>query len=242
MALGRYADRASGGITVYRIDLARLGADLPPCLSGDEHARAARFHFAADRARFVASRTALRHILAEVLHVAPAAIKFAHGIHGKPEIAADRNPGDWRFNLSHSADIALIAVTQGRPIGIDIEVLRPLPRQMMEILPSLAPAEQRALGLVPEAERATAFLRCWTRKEAVIKAIGAGLTMELASFSVSIGTAAGHVTWAAAAHAELGQWSLVTLDQPCAEPTPFLAVLAVGGAPGPIRVVDFPPF
>ena len=239
MGLGRYADRCPGEIAVHRINLARINADYCSCLNDDERARAARFHFAPDRARFVTSRIALRHILGEALGVEPAGVRFALGVHGKPEIVRDCNEGDWRFNLSHSGNISLIAVTQGRPVGIDVEILRRLPRQMIEILPSLSPAERLALRLVAEPARPTAFLRCWTRKEALIKAIGAGLTQDLASFSVSIGTAAAPVIWETAARAELGQWSLHALDQPRAEPTPFIAALAVSGAPGPIRLLDF---
>lgn len=227
-------------VEIHRIDLARLDA-YPSCLSDDERARAARFHLAPDRARFVACRIALRNILAKALGVQPAGVQFAFGAHGKPEIARDHNQGDWRFNLSHSGDIALVAVTQGRPIGIDVEVLRPLPRQMMEILPSLSLAEQYALQLVGAPARATAFLRCWTRKEAVIKAIGAGLTMDLASFTVSIGTDIEPVIWQTAAIPGLCQWSLRALDELSAKPMPFIAALAVGGAIGSIRLVDFPP-
>ncbi len=234
------ADMRPGEVEIYRIDLARLDAN-PSCLTDDERARAAQFHFAPDRARFVACRISLRHILAKTLGVPPAEVRFTLGAHGKPAIARDHNQGDWQFNLSHSGDIALIAVTQRRSIGIDIEVLRPVPRQMMEILPSLSPAEQTALQLVDAPARSTAFLRCWTRKEAVIKALGAGLTIDLASFTVSVGTVAGTVIWQPVAPPGLCQLSLLALDQPCAAPTPFIAALAVGGAIGPVRVEDFQP-
>ena len=240
MAIPMSANMRPSEVEIYRIDLARLDAH-PSCLSDDEHARATRFHFAPDRARFVASRIALRHILAKALGVEPAGVLFTLGVHGKPVIARDHNPGNWQFNLSHSGDIGLIAVAQGQPIGIDIEVLRPLPRQMKEILPSLSLAEQRALQLVAEPARATAFLRCWTRKEALIKAIGAGLTLDLASFSVSIGTNAEPPIWETSPAPGPGQWSLHALDHPCAEPAPFVAALAVSGPASSIKLVDFQP-
>lgn len=240
MAIPVSAEMRPSEVEIYRIDLARLDAD-PSCLSDDERARAARFHFAPDRARFVACRIALRHILAKALGVLPAKILFTRGVHGKPAIACVQNQGDWQFNLSHSGDIALIAVAQGQPIGIDIEVLRPIPRQMMEILPSLSPAEQRALQQLAEPARATAFLRCWTRKEALIKAIGAGLTLDLASFSVSIGANADPPIWETSRAAGPGQWSLHALEPHCAEPAPFVAALAVGGPISSIRLVDFQP-
>lgn len=227
-------------VTVYRINLSRLGTPSQAhwsYLSDDERARAARFHFAPDRVRFVASRIALRHILAKTLARPPSMIALTIADHGKPEISRDDNPCDWRFNLSHSGDVVLIAVTRGRSIGIDVEVVRPLPRQMAELLPRLSPREQHALQLVAEPERGVAFLRCWTRKEALVKAIGAGLTVDFASFSVSLGTDADPPIWDNAPG--LFPWSLRALDDLGTQPEPFVAAVAVGGEIGSVVLANF---
>lgn len=155
--------------------------DLPPdldvltkLLSPDERSRAASFHFAEHRRRFVAGRAILRAVLAGYLGVRPEAIAFAYGEWGKPGLR-ERVP--LHFNLSHSENHFLLAIS-GRAVGVDIERLN------AEIdFPGVAAQffnldEQAALVAVTGAERLRRFYRIWTKKEAVMKARGHGVGAE----------------------------------------------------------------
>jgi 4'-phosphopantetheinyl transferase len=143
-------------------------------LSEDERARAQRFVFDVHRRRFIAARAWLRHCLAERLGRQAASLRFEYGPVGKPALAgADR----LRFNLSHSGRYALLAVTEGAEVGVDIEHVRPL--SDMEALAErvFSAAERAALAAVPADRRAEAFFAGWTRKEAYIKARGEGIAL-----------------------------------------------------------------
>lgn len=171
---------------LWRLDLDAAGDEVTDILSEGERARAARFYFERDRRRFIAGRAALRRILAAYLDRAPAALVFALGPYGKPAL---ENPG-LEFNLSHSGGCGLIAVTRGRRVGVDVEGIRTdfaceeIARRFF------APAEVEALAASAPHEYATAFFRCWTRKEAYVKARGDGLTLALDRFEVQLDAAA----------------------------------------------------
>jgi len=176
-------------IDVWKVDLnsAELsGVALPDALAPDEIERARRFHFDRDRVGFVACRTALRDILARYLQVPSGEIRFAYEKHGKPEIAATHNPSGLRFNLSHSAGLAVIAVSTGRAVGVDIEKLGPKPECLEIARRFFSAREYQALSAVGENERPRAFFACWTRKEAFVKAIGDGLSFGLSDFTVAV--------------------------------------------------------
>lgn len=151
-------------------------------LSARERERAARFKFPADRNRFIGSHGLVRLILARYAEVAPQDISFEIGAYGKPFL-----PGSsLQFNVSDSGDMAAIALTQDRDIGIDVEHIRPgfAGEEIAERFFSSADvAAYRSLS--PE-EREHAFFRIWTRKEAYIKAIGEGLSHPLHTFDVSL--------------------------------------------------------
>ncbi len=153
-------------------------------LSPDEAARAARFVFDHHRHRFVAGRAALRRILAEVLGAAPGALSFTYNASGKPELA---NAGavPVRFNVSHSDQFALVAVTAAGAIGVDIEKTRPITDVMRLAQTAFSQNEVAALATVPAPARAEAFFAGWTRKEAYIKARGDGLRL-LGNFDVAL--------------------------------------------------------
>lgn len=157
--------------------------DQTALLSEAEKAKANRFHFERDARRYRASHTALRTLLAQATGAAPQALTFVEGPHGKPHLAGAGQP---HFNMSHSADWALIGICRDAPIGVDIEV----PRDMSD-LEALAErnfthAEFTALRAADPAQRLQAFLRCWTRKEACLKALGSGLSIEPAVFEAGI--------------------------------------------------------
>ena len=143
-------------------------------LSRDERDRSARFRFARDRERFIAARGALRARLGRHVGTRPGAIRFAYNAFGKPALAPEFG-GRLKFNLSHSGDRALLAITTDAEIGVDLEHIRP-DVDYGEIARSVFPAaEVDQLDGVPAHLYPLAFLRCWTRKEAYLKADGEGL-------------------------------------------------------------------
>jgi len=161
------------------VDLHVRGLDEPGAaglLSADEIGRASRFHLARDRARFIAARSALRAILSRYLDTDPRSIEFRYNAYGKPEV-----DGVF-FNVSHSAGVAIYAVSGTREVGVDLERIHPdfAAGQIPEHF--FAPAETRAIRDSPQHLQLTMFFRCWTRKEAYIKARGMGVSIPLASF------------------------------------------------------------
>jgi 4'-phosphopantetheinyl transferase len=153
-------------------------------LSADEQARAARFRAARDRRRYTIARGMLRAILGKYLATDPGGLEFAYGPRGKPELAGAGQ--DVQFNLSHSGELALCAVTRGRRVGVDLEQVRPLENAGPIARRFFAPAEVAAFEHLPEAAKLEGFFNCWTRKEAYIKALGDGLAAPLDQFTVSL--------------------------------------------------------
>ena len=149
-------------------------------LSIEEQARAARFRFARDRRRFVNCRAKVRSILAGELAIDPAQIKFCYNEFGKPSVEG------LFFNVSHSHDVAMMAVSRSREVGIDIERIDAsfandnIPERFF------SPREVAALRELPSTQQLDAFFRCWTRKEAYVKARGMGLSLALDSFDVTL--------------------------------------------------------
>jgi len=170
------------------VHVVHLRLDRPLTVSADvldasERDRALRFVFERDRRRFVAAHAYLRVVLGRALGRPADSLRFETGPHGKPHLAD--SPLDARFNLSHSGERALIALAAGREVGIDVEARRQV--NVLELATRFfAPAETAMLRALPTEEQHAAFLRCWTRKEAFIKAIGDGLSFPLDHFEVSL--------------------------------------------------------
>lgn len=191
---------------------AEVRHDLESILDDAERERAARFAFSHNRRRYQAAHAALRLVLAHYLDEDPHALRFERGSHGKPQLVR-RFAAGLQFNLSHSAGRALVVVSRGREVGIDIEVHRPdldiddLARLV------LSGAEQRAFAALPVEHRRAAFFRAWVRKESFVKATGEGLSCPLASFDVSLDE---HVESAllACRHRQAGatRWTIVPVD------------------------------
>jgi 4'-phosphopantetheinyl transferase len=178
-------DLGENEVHVWRISLDdphRPHAELTAWLDDEERARAARLHFATDRRRFEAGRGLLRSLLAPYAGASPPDLAFLRGARGKPRLAGT----DLAFNLSHSGEWALLAVTRGRDIGVDIERVREVPEFEDIARNTFARAEQDELFGLPAARRQAGFLACWTRKEAYVKAIGDGLYAPLDAFVVSV--------------------------------------------------------
>jgi 4'-phosphopantetheinyl transferase len=161
-------------------------SQLRGTLADDERQRADRFHFDKDRRHFTAGRGTLRLILAHYLRRRPEAIRFTYTGYGKPLLA--EASAALRFNLTHSHGLALLAVTLGREIGVDVEHIRDNLERDGELLAErfFSPREVAALRSLPIELRREAFFHCWTRKEAYIKANGKGLSLPLDQFDVTL--------------------------------------------------------
>lgn len=147
--------------------------ELEAALSAEECTRAGRFRFDRDRQRFIASRAILRTILASYAGIGAAELRFVEGPHGKPELAG--NASALRFNLSHSGSLMLLAVTQARELGVDIERVRD--DVAFETLAEKYFAHDDAWELrkLPPEQRAAKFYDVWTCTEARLKADGIGI-------------------------------------------------------------------
>jgi 4'-phosphopantetheinyl transferase len=159
---------------------------LQQTLSADELARAAKFYSAIDSARYIVGRGILRALLARYLGRPAGDVRFSFNAHGKPALAPSGGTGDLRFNLSHSHGMALFAFADRYEVGVDLEHVRPMPANERLVERFFSPQEVAALRALPEDAQSEAFFHCWTRKEAYIKARGGGLSISLASFTVSL--------------------------------------------------------
>lgn len=174
-------------VHVWRAPLTTAhSAALYQTLSADERARAQRFHFQHDRQRYIAARGILRTLLARYLNMPAQHIKFLYNVYGKPTLQHTLHGQRLCFNLAHSHELAVYAVTMGREIGVDIEYLRPDLADQDVAEQFFSPREVQALRALPSAVQQQAFFNCWTRKEAYIKARGKGLSLALDQFDVAV--------------------------------------------------------
>lgn len=204
----------NGDVHVWRVDLSAAAAyatELECVLSSDERARAARYPLVGNRHRFVVSRAVLRCILSQYAEVAPEQLLFHYGPHGKPALANKGPIAGIGFNMSHSGDMALYAVAFGRAVGIDVEHQRPRENLMRIAERFFSIEECEALHALPEEARANAFYRCWTRKEAYVKARGDGIAAGLDTFSVSIDEVA-RMLRSDEGPAEVARWTMAGIS------------------------------
>lgn len=157
-------------------------------LSPDEVERADRYRFEKHRRRFTLGRAAQRTILGAYLAAPPEELRFAYSNLGKPELDAPWKASGLWFNLSNSHELAILAVTRSGPCGVDVEHLHRRCDHAGLAERYFSPPERIAVLAHTEAERRAAFFRCWTRKEAMLKATGTGLTFPLDRFVVTVGT------------------------------------------------------
>ncbi|HEY9857486.1 MAG TPA: 4'-phosphopantetheinyl transferase superfamily protein [Stenomitos sp.] len=185
---------------------------LAPHLSEDERERARRFHFDAHRHRFIVARARLRQLLGQYLGIDPRQVDFVYGPHGKPALADHLNAAAIEFNVAHSGDLALYAFTLGSPVGVDIEQVREIPEALAIAEHYFSDDELAQMLEVPPSERLLSFFLAWTRKEAMLKAGGKGLSVPLREISVSVDPSAPALVHAATDAAGAGSWSLYHLD------------------------------
>jgi 4'-phosphopantetheinyl transferase len=166
-------------VHIWRIELERSQLELErlqTTLSSDEVVRANRFYFQQHRERFIAGRGILRAILGRYLDVEPQAVKFDYEAQGKPLLAGKFACSEVSFNLSHSQDLALCAVTTHRPIGVDLEYIRSVSDVESLAQRFFAPREYAVVRSLPPDTQQQVFFRYWTCKEAYLKATGVGIS------------------------------------------------------------------
>jgi len=182
-------DLPAGEIHVWRASLDQPEFQfqrLKQTLSMDERMRAERFHFEQDRKRFIVGRGILRTILGRYLNVASRRLQFCYGRNGKPALTDTFGKGTILFNMSDSEGLALYGFTRDREIGVDIEQVHDI-SDMDQIAERFFSVRENAIfHALPERNKKEAFFRCWTRKEAFIKAVGDGLSRPLDTFDVSM--------------------------------------------------------
>lgn len=216
-------------IHVWRVSLAQAAScvrTLAETLSTDEQTKAERFHFPKDRSQFIVTRGALREILSRYLHINPSHLSFEYNPYGKPSLIVAQSGDTLRFNLSHSHELGLIAITKNRDIGVDIERINPnFP--CLEIAEKFfSPLENTVLRSLSEHLQNPAFFACWTRKEAYIKAVGKGLSIPLNQFDVTLAPGEPAALLNVEQNPEeASKWSLIELI-PCSD---IVGAVAVAG-------------
>jgi 4'-phosphopantetheinyl transferase len=173
-----------GVIDLWLIDLDSAAPPISDLLDKDERTRTSRFVFPSDARHFAAARGYLRLVLGKYLHCAPDSMVFEYGQWGKPflQLATAQRLA---FNLAHSNGYALIAVGWAESLGVDIEAVRPIENWRDVAANTFAPGETKSLLALAEGIQLDGFFATWTRKEAIIKLWGEGLSADLKAFEVS---------------------------------------------------------
>lgn len=232
-------DRLAEFIHVWRFSLnptPSLFAKLGEVLSSDERARAQRFRFDVHRNQFIAAHGCLRDILSRYLNLSPDVLEFSFSEYGKPYLKQKSDRGQLEFNLSHSHELGLAAVTSHSAVGVDIEYVRPELADEQVAWRFFSSSEVDRLMSLPEEKRKDGFFTCWTRKEAYIKARGEGLSMPLDQFDVSFepGELA-RLIQTRPDPAQALQWKLYELSPGSG----YVAALAVAGTRGEVTCWDW---
>lgn len=192
-------------------------------LSADEQARADRFYFERDRQRFIISRGQLRQILSHYLNTSAEQLEFCYGTYGKPSLAGSRANAGLQFNLAHSEEVALYAMTCDRQIGVDVEFIRPLTQAQKLAERCLSTQERNGLQTSNHPEKL--FFDYWTCKEAYLKAIGSGLSKPMSQIEIALTAETAQLLSVEGDQAEGDRWSLQLLKPA----TDYVAALAVEG-------------
>lgn len=176
-----------GEVQVWLASLVASDAEVASAtriLSGDERARADRFRFECHRRRWIVGRAHWRRLVGAHLECPPEAVEFAVEARGKPWVSGPAGHHGLGLSLSHSGDTALFAVALDSRVGVDVEAARPR-IGVQELSARVLTERERARLYGLSGDRLVCeFLRCWTRKEAWIKALGEGLARDLQSFEV----------------------------------------------------------
>jgi 4'-phosphopantetheinyl transferase len=169
----------------FEVVVARLDAppdevrSLQASLCPHERQRAERFRCEPHRRRFIVARGRLRQLLAARLDLTPEAVELAYGANGKPRVL------NLHFSVSHCDDVALFAFSEASEIGVDVEAIRPIREADAIAAQVFSPRENQAYAALAPHDKPLGFLHCWTRKEALVKGIGEGLSLPLDRFDVA---------------------------------------------------------
>ena len=183
---------ASSQLALDEVHIWCVSLDVPPetlarldaTLSLEERDRGARLRFTQDRQRFTVAHGALRDLLGLYLGIPPSRVGYVYNAFGKP--ALDPRCGRLRFNLSHSADIALIAIAAEADVGVDLEYILGQTDYAELARCFFSAAEVNALSALPPDRYAESVIGCWTKKEAYLKATGSGFAIPLNTFTVPL--------------------------------------------------------
>ena len=232
---------AVGDVHLWRIALSdgatqRSDAVLHSFLSGDEQQRAACFRFAHDATRFLRAHGAMREILSFYTKLPAAQLRFTRNHFGKPFLL--NNEKDWRFNLSYRGDLALLAVAHQREIGVDIEVVRRNldVRNLAAIV--CCDMEKRELEALSERSRNRAFFHFWTRKEAVLKAMGRGFSFDARQLQIGVHGNRGLVETVCDGENNCWQWR--DIGGELSRDSDYVAALALENGALNLRFYDWP--
>jgi 4'-phosphopantetheinyl transferase len=219
------------------LDMPESGvAKLRQILSPDERERADRFHHEVDRRRCMIGRGSLRLLLGHILDSPADQPRFEYNEFGKPSLIVGQEL-PLQFNLSHSGELILIAVTVGRSLGIDVERIRTDLAPEILAAQVFSQSEQKSLASLSVHMQYEAFFACWTRKEAYLKGRGEGLSLPLDEFDISfLPDEEPRLLETRHDPAEAGRWTLRALD-----PGPgYVAALAVEGSDWRLKCWDWP--
>jgi 4'-phosphopantetheinyl transferase len=205
-----------GDIHLWRIELD--AADAAECeaatalLAPDERSRAARFHFERDRRRYIVGRAFVRTVLSTYTGTSASDVCFRYSAYGKPAL---EEPEEVSFNLAHAGGTGLLAIARAE-LGVDLEPAHGGTDDELIARSFFSAAEVEALRALPHEERRQAFLRCWTRKEAFLKATGDGLTVPLHHFEVTLApNEPAALRWTAWSRSEPRSWRLLDVSWAC---------------------------
>ena len=201
---------------------------LQSVLTPEERCRAKLYQSVQHQNDFIQVRGTLRYLLGHYFCRPPGQIKLSYGPGGKPAVLPGTEPFELRFNLSRSQGLAVFAFTTGRSLGVDVECLRSNLDHLMVARQFFSAREYHSLIAVPLEAQVDSFFHCWTRKEAMLKALGQGLRIPLNSFDVPV--AAGTMKCVASCGGR--EWSLQSFS-----PSPeYVACVAAEGHAGRLRV------
>jgi len=198
-----------------RLDAPAMGDNAWDLLSDEERARARRLFQEHHRRRFVAAHAALRRILAGYTTLPARDLRLSIGPHGKPSLDAPATArARLEFNLSHSADLAVVAVARERPIGVDLERWRHEMDHLALAERFFSPAERASLRALAgrQGDLVHGFFAAWSRKEAYIKARGEGVTRGLHHFDVTLAPGEPVRILADRLDSAVGRWHMRSFD------------------------------
>ena len=227
-----------GEVVVWKASLATWPRAEPfarQILTPSEWEQANRFRIDEARLRYVIGRVLLRETLSRLVDAEPAELALEFTGHGKPQLKENRQ--NIQFNLSHSGEVVMLGVAREMEIGVDVEQIRPLSRRDQIAQGILSPEEWSLYSELSEHQRQQAFFTIWTRKEAIVKAVGRGLLFPLTELEVSFQQGEARLLRFGEAVGDDVPWHLSEITCPAG----YLAALATKSPIESLEVHDWQP-